>query len=115
LGTGRIHEFCRFCNYAHPFQMIRGAKTIMIANQYAVRTIPRVVLDPAQARAGRVGRLALGGGHFSGRVTGFDYLACLTSDYRFAMGAGLPKFASSIGMFVFISFSTIESRPSSHT
>ena len=39
----------------------------------------------------------------------------LTPDYRFVRRAGLPNFASSIGMFVFISFSTIESRPSSHT
>ena len=108
-------SFAAFAIMPHSLQMIQDAKTIMIANQYAVRTIPRDDPGPAPARAGRVGRLALGGGHFSGRVTGFDYLACLTSDYRFAMGAGLPKFASSIGMFVFISFSTIESRPSSHT
>ena len=39
----------------------------------------------------------------------------LTADYRFVSGAGLPNFASSIGTFVFISFSAIESRPSSHT
>ena len=48
-------------------------------------------------------------------VTAFDDLTCSTTDYRFVRGAGLPNFASSIGTFVFISFSTIESRPSSHT
>jgi hypothetical protein len=36
------------------------------------------------------------------------------SDYRVFNGAGLPNFASSIETFVLMSFSTIESRPSSH-
>jgi len=34
--------------------------------------------------------------------------------YGFFMGAGLANFASSIGTLAFISFSTMESRPSSH-
>jgi hypothetical protein len=65
LDTGRIHEFAAFAIMPHPFQIIQGAKANMIGDQYAVRTIPRDDPGPAPPGAEWVGRLALGGGHFS--------------------------------------------------